>query len=423
MRTGVAASWIVPVGSPPLEDGWILAEDGIIIDMGRGTAPAECSRMGDGMIVIPGLVSAHVHLPLGTLRGLDDNAGFHDWIVGPMMDSIRRIESGDIHEYADGARISARELLSGGVTMVGENHYRLEGMQALAELGMRGVYFHEVFGSLAPDEIAAWVHTESRLGAVPENTGVGRWGISPHSPWTCPTFTFSKAVERARAERRRLSFHLEESVEERDFLLHRRGPLYESVAKRGTLSRYRLGASPTQVVSELGGLGPTTVVAHVVQADEEDLRLIAASGTHVVHCPTSNLKLGEGIAPVSRMRQLGINVAIGTDSLASASRADMFEEMRLALNLARGVERCANAMSATDALAMATVNGAEALGVKHLCGTLEVGKWADWVVLDIGSRADRGLTRIEDAVVFLGAPERVREVVIAGMTRRTRSGA
>lgn len=420
MRTGVAASWIVPVGNPPIENGFVLAEDGVIVDVGHGTAPPECGPTLHNTVVMPGLVSAHVHLTLGTLRGLDDNAGFFAWITGPMMESMRRLESTAQHEYLDGARITANELLRTGVTLVGENHFRTEGMDALEELGMRGVYFHEVFGSLAPDEAVAWRHSESRLSSLPDFMGSARHGISPHSPWTCPTLTFSNSVQRARAESRRLSFHLEESHEEREFFLHQRGPLYESHRERRTLGKYALGQSPTQAVAAMGGLGPQTLVAHVVQADEADLNLLAESGTHVVHCPTSNLKLGEGIAPVAQMRRLGINVALGTDSLASVSRCDLFEEMRLAINLARGTERSSLAMSARDALAMATVHGADALGLKHAGGTLEVGKWADWTAVDIGTSAQRGCTSVEEAVVFLGSPDRVRDVVIGGVSRRIR---
>jgi len=422
MRTGVFAEWIVPVDGPPVERGWILAEDGVVIDVGAGRAPAECGLYRSGMVVTPGFVSAHVHLPLGALRGVADDASFLPWISRGVLPATSRIDAEAPHLWLDGARLSASELLRSGVTCVGENHFRLDGMRALAEKGMRGVFFAEVFGSLAPDEEVAWRETERRIDDLPSDFGGLPWGLSPHTPWTCPRFTFGKTVERARRDARRLSFHLEESAEERDFLLRRTGPLHAANAARGTLERFDLGMTPTELVDRAGALGPTSLVAHVVVAESDDLDRLARTGTHVVHCPTSNLKLGEGIADVPEMRRRGINVALGTDSFASSARGDFFEEMRVALWMARGHRRDASVLTAVDVLAMATTNGAEALGLGARIGGLSAGKAADWVVHDVLGPGRRGVSGPAEAVVFLGAPEHVRDVVIAGDVRH-RNGA
>lgn len=417
MRTGVFAEWIVPVDGPPFERGWVLSEDGVIVDRGVGTPPPECGAFREGAIVTPGFVSAHVHLPLGGLRGVADDASFLPWISRGVLPAIARIDAEAPERWMDGARLAADVLLRSGVTCVGENHYRTDGMKALAERGMRGVFFAEIFGSLSPDEAAAWTETEARLEALPADFDGIRWGLSPHTPWTCPRLTLARTVERARREGRRLSFHLEESDEERAFLRDARGPIHAANATRGTLGRFDFGLTPTELMERAGALGPESVAAHCVVADSDDIARLARTGTHVAHCPSSNLKLGEGFADIVAMRRAGVNVALGTDSFASSARGDFFEEMRVAAFVARGVHRDASVLSASDLLEIATKNGARALGLEPRLGTLSVGKSADWVVHGGFDARRRGLSSPESAVVFLGAPEHVVEVVIGGRVR------
>ncbi len=189
--------------------------------------------------------------------------------------------------------------------------------------------------------------------------------------------------------------------------------------KRGTLDRYRLGGTPVQAIRE--SLGPEVVVAHAVQATEADLRLLAAHEVKVVHCPTSNLKLAEGIAPVAAMVEAGITVALGVDSAASTGKLDLFEEMRLALLLQRGVRRAVFPMTAARVLEMATVAGARALGFDDT-GTLEPGRAADLVLLRLDRLRHGPLDDPTAAVVYSATPDDVVMVVIDGVVRHRREG-
>lgn len=436
MSTAVRADHVVTVTGPVHSPGWLVIEGELIQAVGRGEPPAglDVTDAGPGSILIPGLVSAHTHLPLGGLRGCADERPFLDWIMNGIMPVIRGTPP-DSTLYAEGARQSAGELLRGGVTLIGDNFFRDDGCAALQETGQRGIFFQEIFGSTAADEDSYWKEVKQTLAqsrlkpavqqtrpepAVQQKPAVQGFGYSPHTPWTCPPRTFERVVELAREEGRRLSFHLDESREEHVFLLAGAGPLADLYRSRGTLDRYRFGMTPTAAVAALGALSPATVVAHCVHVTAEDVLLLARSGTGVVHCPQSNMKLAEGIAPVAAMLEAGITVALGVDSAASNSRLDLFEEMRAALHGQRAVRGTTGLMTAATALRMATLNGAKVLGFGDETGSLEAGKLADFVVLDASAPRHQPVRDPVATVVHTCGPEDVAWVVIGGVTRHRR---
>jgi 5-methylthioadenosine/S-adenosylhomocysteine deaminase len=415
----IRADHVLTMAGAAHAPGWIAFEEGRIAAVGRGEPPAgvACEDAGAGSIAIPGLVSAHTHLALGLFRGCADDRAFLDWIQQGVLPRIGRTSAED---WARGARVSAEELLRGGVTTIGDNFFRADGIAAAAATGQRIAFFHEVFGSMAADEDAYWAEVAAVLDAAEAEHPEARLGYSPHTPWTCPPNTFRRVVERARAAGRRLSFHLDESREEHDLLLHGTGPLAESLRDRGRLDRYPRGMTPTALAERLGGLGPATVVAHAVHVTPADVAILARTGTGVAHCPQSNMKLAEGIAPVAAMIEAGVTVALGVDSAASCSRLDLFAEMRAALHAQRAATGAVGAMTAANVLAMATRNGARVLGLLDDLGTLEPGKLADFVVLDAGTARHQPLRDPFDTVVHACAPEDVARVVIGGETRHRR---
>jgi 5-methylthioadenosine/S-adenosylhomocysteine deaminase len=178
--------------------------------------------------------------------------------------------------------------------------------------------------------------------------------------------------------------------------------------------------TPTAFVAELGALGPETVVAHAVQVTPEDVAILARTGTGVVHCPRSNMKLAEGVAPVQDLIDAGVTVALGVDSAASNSRLDLFEEMRTALLVARATRRSVGTMTAATVLRMATLNGAQVLGFGRDAGSLETGKLADFVVIDASGARHQPVRDPVAAVVHTASPEDVAQVVIGGVTRHRR---
>jgi 5-methylthioadenosine/S-adenosylhomocysteine deaminase len=402
--------------------GWLVHERGRIRALGRGEPPAGVTveDAGPGSIVIPGLVSAHTHLALGCFRGVADDLGFLEWIHDGLLPAIQRTPPGS-DAFARGAAASARELLRGGVTLVADLSFRDDGIAAAQACGQRIRFFHEVFGSAAPDEDAYWHEVERSLSDVEERVPSEVLGYSPHTPWTCPPTTFARVVARARARGAPLSFHLDESVEEHRLLTDGSGPLADALRRRGVLGRYRLGATPTALVASLGALGPGTVVAHAVHVTHDDVALLARSGTGVAHCPQSNMQLAEGVAPVAAMVAAGVTVALGVDSAASNARLDMFAEMRAALHAQRAATGSVGAMTAATALRMATRNGAAILGLGAETGTLEPGKLADFVVLDASRERHQPVRDPVATVVHACAPEDVACVVIGGEVRHRRA--
>ncbi len=415
----VQAAAVLPIAGVPLSPGNVHVRDGKIIAVEAGLAPrdAQVIRGGPSSVLLPGLVSAHTHLALGHLSHLAQDRPFLDWILNGIVPALAT-SAADPSSFERGAEQSLDALIAGGVTAVGENFLRDEGATALRRRGQSGAYFHEIFGSTAPDLDAYWESLQPELDRLPTSRADFQVGYSPHTPWTCPREVFRRVVARARREGRRLSYHLAESPEEDAFFRRREGPLRDLLARRDYLDRYPSGISPVALVESLGGLGPDVAVAHAIHLDESDIERLARTRTSVVHCPTSNLRLAEGIAPVLPLLEAGVNVALGVDSAASTGRLDLFDEMRLALLLGRGRERRVGLLTAPTILAMATIHGARALGLEGQLGTLEPGKRADLLLLEFDPARFSSAPTTADLVIQDGGRDRVSEVWVAGVPVR-----
>jgi len=419
----IAAAHVICQTGQVLSPGWVGFEDGVITEVGSGSPPSELDahRGGPCSILIPGFVNAHVHLALGHLRHVADDLPFEAWLLQGILPGI---EAGmeDPGIFRAGAHHSARELLAGGVTLVADSFLRTEGVEALQQTGQKGVFFQEVFGSRARDEDAYMEELGRDLDALPESLDGFPFGYSPHSPYTCPARTFQWTVARARTEGRRVAIHLDETAEEHAFFTEGVGTMHEMLARRGNLERYRFGQTPTAYLDGLGVLGPDVLAAHCVQVTEDDIRILADRGVCVVHCPTSNMKLAEGVAPIGAMLDAGVSLALGTDSAASAGKLDMFQEMRGFVHVQRGVLRRIDGLSASRALDMATRGGAAALGLDDVTGTLKPGLAADLVLLETDQLRHGPWGDPEAVVVYTGTPDDVALVVIDGIVRhRSRS--
>lgn len=419
MQRGIAADHVVTVAGPTYAPGWLVEEHGDVVAVGGGDPPTGCAfeRLPRGTAVLPGFVDAHAHLALGGLAGVADDLPFLPWIERGLLP---RILGPDPPDYAAGARASVARLLATGVTCVGDNFLNAAGASALRAAGLRGIHFHEVFGSMAPDEDAYWGAATRALDALPTTLGDFPFGYSPHTPWSCPKATFGRVAARARREGRRLSFHLSESAEEQALFLDRSGPLFERFEREGRVGRYDLGRSPTAALAAVGALGRDALAAHGVFLSDDDVRLLAETGTAVVHCPTSNAKLAEGVAPLGALLDAGVVVALGTDSAASSARLDLFDEMRAALWLGRATTRRVGAFTAATALRMATLDGARALGLEGRCGALLPGTFADYVALDVSEARHGGATDVVATIVWSCDARDVRRVVVGGATRFAR---
>lgn len=403
----VAADWVVPVDGEPIADGAVvIGDDARIHAVGPAAELGADERYADAVIV-PGFVNAHTHIEYATYAGFGDGLSFGPWIA-MHVERKARLDPEDVLAIA---RLGAAECLRSGTTTIGDCSFAGAAAPACDELGLRAIVYLEVFGG--PDAIVeSFEPARERIaGSLSERVVVG---ISPHAPYTVTPELYEAALALGLP----VATHLSESPDEAAYVLNGGGP-WASLAE---LLVPPLGTSGIRALAERGLLGDRLLAAHCVTVDPEELALLAEHDVAVAHCPRSNAQLGCGIAPLAELRAHGIRVAIATDSPASTPSLDLFEEMRVALWLQRARDGSPGALSAADALRLATLGGAAALGVEQDRGSLTPGKWADLAVVSLdGSPFDP----VEDpaaAVVLGGSPERVLATLVAGEERYRRDG-
>lgn len=410
----LAARWVVPVAAPPIAGGAVLlGSDGRVEAIGPDAlVPRPDGVPGEAFpdaILIPGLVNAHTHLELtGFDLGAPPEADFRSWIA--RVRAVKETRSAD--DFVAWARLGIAECWSGGVTTVGDTGDSGSVIQALAELGGSGVAYQEAFGP-HPSQVR-----ESLAGLQGRVEEVGRWaggrvriGVSPHAPYTVSGPLYAAVATWARVEALPLALHLAESPAESELLLRGAGPFAEAWHERGIPLPPGPPCSPVEWVERHGVLGERTLCIHVVQAHEADLVRLARSAAAVAHCPLSNAAHRHGKAPLGGFLACGIRVGLGTDSVLSVGTPDLLAEARAARRLAD--------LDADAALALATLGGAQALGLEGEIGSLEPGKWGDCAVVrprfPAGDPAEQVVeARREDVVAtFLGG----RDVYRAGPMR------
>jgi len=316
--------------------------------------------------IMPGLVNAHTHVPMTLLRGLADDLRLDVWLHGYMMPVEREFVSPDFVRL--GTLLACAEMVCGGVTCFADMYYFEDSVaQAAAEAGLRAVCSQTVLKFSSPDANSY----EESLDYC--RTFIEKWkghrlivpSVGPHAPYTCTPEILKAATDLAVQYDVPLHIHLSETAfEVQD-------------------SRRVHGAPPVAWVKKLGLFRAQVLAAHCVHVDAGEIRDLAQAGAGVSHNPSSNLKLASGVAPVNQMLKEKLHVGIGTDGTASNNDLDMFEEMRLATFLAKGTSGDPVVVPARQTLAMATIEGARALFLGDVTGSLEVGKRADIVVVNL----------------------------------------
>ena len=403
----VSADWVVPVEGPPIRSGSIRIEDGRIAAVGSVGELGGGERFADA-IILPGFVNAHSHLEYAVYSGFGDGLPFSDWI-GLHVERKARIAVGDMEAIA---RFGALECLRSGITTVGDCSFSGAAAIACAEVGLRGTIFLEVFGESPNVLHERFEPMRERID--PALSDAVRLGISPHAPYTCSLELYAACNELGLP----VSTHVAESDAETQFLRTGTGS-WESFADMLVAP---LGTTGIRALAKEKLLGAHVLAAHCVQADDEEIELLATNDVAVAHCPRSNAILGCGVAPLSALRAAGIRVCIGTDSPASTPSFDMFDEMRAAIAGARARERRPDALTAADALELATLGGARALGLADEIGSLVPGKQGDLTVLSL---ADTAFLPWEDpvtAAVLGGSPDHVVATLVSGETRYEKGG-
>ena len=402
----IDAQWIVPVEPAGALSGHALLVDGGKIvallpaaEATRSDAPRERVDLPHH-VLLPGLVNAHTHSAMTLLRGIADDVPLHAWLTEHIWPREARFVSPDfVH---DGTLVAAAEMLKGGVTCCSDMYFYPDAAaRAYEAAGMRAMLGLPVLDFPTPYAADADAYLQAGLAARDAWRHAPRlaFSLAPHAPYTVSDATWEKIVVLSRELDLPIQTHLQETRAELDDALR------------------DIGATPLARLDRLGATGPSFIAIHAVHPGAGDVELLAAQHCHVVHCPASNLKLASGIAPVSDYLARGINVALGSDGAASNNRLDVFGEMRLAALIAKVAASDAAAVPAAAALRMATLAGAQALGQEHLIGSLEAGKQADVIAVDLGGAAGVPCYDPVSHLVHVVGRDQVSDVWIDGERR------
>jgi len=403
----LSADWVLPVEGEPFRGGAVTFEGEEIVAVGAASELGEGERFDDA-VILPGLVNAHTHLEYAVYAGFGDGLAFSQWLA-LHIERKERIEFDDMLVIA---RYGAAESLASGVTTIGDSSYSGAAAPACAELGLRAIVYLEVFGNDVDEALADF---ERRRNRVEDSfSDRVRVGVGPHAPYSVPAHVYAECATLGLP----LTTHISESAAEVEWLTRGTGPL-APIAERFAPPA---GTTGTRLLAQDGLLGPHVLAAHCVHVDAQEIRLLARHGAGVVHCPRSNAILGCGVAPLLELREAGVRVGLGTDSPASTPSFDFFEEMRAAIYAARARAGRPDVLATSEALELATLGSARALGLDDEVGSLAPGKRADLAVVSLSGSPYLPWEDPADVVVLGGSPERIELTVVDGEERYRKGG-
>ncbi len=400
----IHATWVLPVDA---QDS-VLAGHAVVIAGGRIQdllpSPEARRRYSTAReldlpehLLIPGFVNAHTHSAMTLLRGLADDLPLMNWLQDHIWPAEQRWVNPEM--ILAGSRLAALEMLKGGTVCFNDMYYFPEvTAHAMAEAGMRAVVGMILLDgptvyAEGPDQ---YLRQGLALHDQYRDHPLIHTAFAPHAPYTVSDASLTRVKTLADELELPIHIHLQETLDEIDQSLRDHG------------------SRPLRRLERLNLLGPNLVAVHMTHVEEDEIDLLAKTGSHVVHCPVSQLKLASGFSPVVRLRDAGVNVALGTDGAASNNELDMVGEMRLAALVAKGVAGSAAALPAPSALRMATLDGARALGLEGETGSLEIGKSADLVAIDLGYPNTQPVHNPLSQLVYAATHSQVRHVWIAG---------
>jgi cytosine/adenosine deaminase-related metal-dependent hydrolase len=416
MTTIYSARWVVPVASPPIENGAVAVEGQRIVGVGTKNEiverfPKFCVVSFGDAVILPGLINTHTHLELTCLRGYLENEepDFFAWLRKLTIARLEKLTPDDLRVSATWG---ACEAVRAGITCVGDaSDSALTSMQALRDVGMRGVVFQESFGpdpKLADENFARLKAKVEEIRSV--ETDLVRAGVSPHAPYTVCGPQLELIAKFANEERLPLMMHAAESEAEWMFLQEGCGPFAEGLAKR-SIEWNAPGVSTIPYLKQVGLLETRPLLAHCIRVDDEDVETLRETATKVAHCPKSNAKLGHGRAPFAKFIEAGVAVGLGSDSVASNNTCDILEEARFATLLARAA---GSRVTASDALAAATLGGAQCFDLSGEIGQLTEGAQADLAVVSLSGVHQTPQYDPIPGLIFASSGRDVVMTIIAG---------
>jgi 5-methylthioadenosine/S-adenosylhomocysteine deaminase len=403
--TLISVDWCIPVepDRQVLENCSVAVSDGRIIAVlptsdARATFEAGVIIDRPGHVLIPGFVNTHTHAAMTLMRGLADDLPLDRWLREAVWPAEARWAGAEM--VRDGTRLAIAELLSSGCTCFSDQYYFPEIVaETAADMSVRAMV-----GTPVTDFPTRWAASPAEC--LDKGTDLVHdpfadhplisTCFAPHSTLTVSNATFADLRVLADQLDKPVQIHLHESRHE----------VLTSVSETGK--------RPVERLRDLGLVNSSLMAVHAVHFTEDEIQLLADSGVVVAHCPRSNLKLADGIAPVQDMLDAGITVGLGTDGAASNNVLDMPGEMRTAALLAKARSDDAAALPAAAALRMATLEGAKALGLGEVTGSIEAGKWADLVCVDLMHLNSQPVYDPLSQVVYTAQPHQVRDVWVAG---------
>ncbi len=404
IATLINASWVIPVEpeGTVYNDHSVAINDGKIIDIlptdkAREKYTALDEYRLETHALIPGLINCHTHAAMTLFRGLADDLPLMDWLNNHIWPAEQQwVNPEFVH---DGTQHAIAEMIRSGTTCFSDMYFFPDHVAEVAVAsGIRAVVglilidFPTAWAKDADEYLEKGVKVHDKYRHNP----LVRTAFAPHAPYTVSDAPLQ---------------HINVLAEELDIPIHMHmHETWDEIEK----SLEQHGKRPLQRLQDLGLLNTRLIAVHMTQLEPDEIDLIAKNGIHIAHCPESNLKLASGFCPVHELQSANVNVALGTDGAASNNDLDMLGEMRTAALLAKGVVGDCSVVPAHTVLEMATINGAKALGIDDITGSLTVGKEADIVVIDLNTIETQPLYEPVSQIVYAGNRNQVTDVWIAG---------
>jgi 5-methylthioadenosine/S-adenosylhomocysteine deaminase len=402
--TLIEPRWIIPIepAGQVLESHAIAVSNGVIAAVlpsaeARERFQPQRKFVLPKHVIIPGLINLHTHAAMTLMRGLADDLPLMDWLQQHIWPAeARYVSESFVH---DGTLLACAEMIKGGITGFNDMYFFPEasaraalasGMRAA--LGIIVIDFPTAYATDARNYLAKGFAARDELG---DETRIS-FCLAPHAPYTLNDSMLEQVATYAAELDLPVHIHLHETAAEIEDSLQ------------------RFGMRPLARLRNLRLVGHGLIAVHAVHLSPAEIALLAEQGCHVAHCPSSNMKLASGIAPVARMLESGVNVGLGTDSAASNNRLDLFEETRLAALLAKVASGSADTLGAHEALRMATLNSARALGLSEQLGSVEPGKAADLTAVDLASLELSPCYDPASHLVYVASRSDVSHVWVAG---------
>ena len=418
----LVARYVIPVSASHIENGAILVRDGSIVEVGSANKlktlyPDEPTKDFGLAALMPGFVDAHTHLEYSAMRGLINDAPYAAWKLH-IADKSKLFDAKD---WDDSALLGAIEAVRSGITTVADITETGASFEAVKQIGLRGVIYREV-GTMERQEVEnALEQAFSDIADWRRNaTGLQQVGIAPSALFTCHPKIFEGVAQYAQ-DGTPVALHLAGSREEYEFIRYGSSPfsVHSTEQERGygidVPPWLATGTTPVDYVLNWGVLDvPNVLAIHCVQVDDEDIERLAERNVSIAMCPRCNAQLAMGVAPLTKFLKAGLTVGLGTDSPAAIDATDPFAEMRTGLQLQRATGNRQTFIKASEMLRIATLGSAQALGIEDQVGSLDPGKKADIIAVDLSNSNQAPTHDPGQAVLFTAHPDNIMMTMVEG---------